>query len=340
MVLDPMVQVAIVKGTDPYETTLEALTLIKDEIQIPKEAVVLKPNLLITKTAPLVVTVPEVCVAVADFLMDVKKINQPILAEGTTIGNPPNTFESMKNNGYAPFQDRWIPVNLSLDMPSKWFPIYNVDDPRKLELGIAQTIVNCPFLVSIPKFKTHDVLGLTLSLKNLMGTLVTVRDASTTKILARETTNATSYMHGFGPKKPDKLSDALNVGPSKVALAINLNRLAKSVQPSLAIIDGIMAMEGDGPATKGTKKNLNLIIASTDFVAADTVATYIAGMDPLHIQYIHCAGLNGLGEYRLDHISILGESLDSIISPFQPHHLYPHAKFSQSQVSTLLNNIT
>ena len=340
MVLDTMTQVAIVKGTDPYETTLEALTLIKDEIQIHREPVVLKPNLLITKKAPLVVTAPEVCVAVADFLMDIKKINQPILAEGTTIGNPSNTFESMKNNGYAPFQDRWIPVNLTSEKPSKWFPIYNVDDPRKLELGIAQTIINCPFIVSIPKFKTHDVLGLTLSLKNLMGTLVAVRDKSTTKLLARETTNTTSYMHGFGPKKPDKLSDALNTGPSKVALAINLNRLAKVIQPSLAVIDGIVAMEGDGPATQGVKKNLNLIIASTDFIAADTVATYIAGMNPLHIQYIHCAGLNGLGEYRLDHISIIGESLDSITSPFRPHHLFQRAQFSETQTNTLLQNLT
>lgn len=340
MVLGTMVQVAVVKGTDPYETTLEALKLIKNEIKSPKEPVVLKPNLLLTEPFPLAVTDPEVCAAVADFLIDVKKINQIILAEGTTMGNPPNTFESMKNNGYTPFQDRWTPINLSIDLPSKWFPLYSVKYPRKLELGIAQTIMNCPFLVSIPKFKTHDVLGLTLSLKNLMGTLVQVRSADTQQIIACETTNTTAYMHGYGPKKPDKLSNALNIGPSKVALAINLNRLAKAVQPSLAIIDGIVAMEGNGPATKGIRKNLKLIIASTDFIAADTVTTYIAGMDPLHIQYIHCAGLNGLGEYRLDHISIIGESLDSIISPFQPHHLYQHAKFSETQISTLLSNIT
>jgi uncharacterized protein (DUF362 family) len=334
-----MVQVAVVKGTDPYETTLEALKLIGNEIKIPKAPVVLKPNLLLTENFPLVVTAPEVCAAVADFLIDVKKTKQIILAEGTTMGNPPDTFESMQNNGYTPFQDRWTPINLSIDPPSKWFPLYSVKDPRKLEIGIAQTIMNCPFLVSIPKFKTHDVLGLTLSLKNLMGTLVAVRDADTQQIIARETTKTTAYMHGYGPKKPDKLSDALNIGPSKVALAINLNRLAKVIQPSLAVIDGIVVMEGDGPA-QGVKKSLNLIIASTDFIAADTVATYIAGMNPLHIQYIHCAGLNGLGEYRLNHISIVGEPLDSITSPFAPHHLFQRAKFSEPQISTLLSNIT
>jgi len=98
-------------------------------------------------------------------------------------------------------------------------------------------------------------------------------------------------------------------------------------------------MEGDGP-TKGTKKNLKLIIASTDFIAADTVATHIAGMDPLHFQYIHQAGLMGLGEYRLYHITILGEPLDSAISPFNPHHLYFRSKFTDDQISDLKNNLT
>ena len=332
-----MVQVAVVRGTDPYDTTLAALKLLRDSIKIRREPVVLKPNLLVAKKAPLIVTAPEVCAAVADFLTSIKKISQVILAEGTTIGNPPDSCEAMKNNGYEPFQDRWIPVNLSSDPPSKWFPIYSPGYLGNWELGIARTISNCPFLISIPKFKTHDVLGLTLSLKNLMGSLVAVRDAETHQFIARETTNTTSYMHGFGSKKPDALSDALNTGPSKVALATNLIRLARTLQPQLAVIDGITAMEGDGP-TKGTKKNLGLIIASTDFIAADTVATHIAGIDPLHIQYIYQAGLAGLGEYRLDHISIIGESA-SLIFPFTPHHLYQQTKFTDSQIATLLSNI-
>ncbi|MDD1778844.1 MAG: DUF362 domain-containing protein, partial [Candidatus Helarchaeota archaeon] len=232
-----MVQVAVVRGTDPYETTLAALKLIKDNIKIQKEPVVLKPNLLVTKRAPLIVTAPEVCAAVADFLTDVKKIRQLILAEGTTIGNPPDSGAAMTNNGYEPFQDRWTPLNLSSEPPSKWFPSYSPGYPGNWELGIARTISKCPFLVSIPKFKTHDVLGLTLSLKNLMGSLVAVRDATTHQIIARETTNTTAYMHGFGPKKPFALSDAENTGPSKVALATNLIRLAQALQPQLAVID-------------------------------------------------------------------------------------------------------
>ena len=334
-----MARVALVRGNDPYETTLEALKLIADDIQISKSPVLLKPNLLMTKRDPLVVTNPEVCVAVADFLNESKHINDILLGEGTTGGTPPETFQSMRNNGYLSYLDRWEPYDLSKDFPKKWFPIFSQNPSLKLELGIAKTVFDCPYIVSIPKFKTHDVLGLTLSLKNFMGTLTTVRDKIMKQIIARETPNVCAYMHGFGNTKPDKLSDEQNTGLSKVALAINLDRLARTIQPSLAVIDGIEAMEGEGPS-QGTRKNLKLIIASTDFIAADTVATHIAGMDPLHFQYIHQAGLMGLGEHRLNHITILGESLDSAVSPLNPHHLYSRAKFTEDQISTLRKNLT
>ncbi len=336
-----MVRVAVVRGSDPYETTIEALKLIADDIRISEQPLILKPNLLLTKKAPLAVTNPKVCLAVADFFRDAKQILNIKLGEGTTGGVPPSTFESMQNNDYLTYFDHWEPVDLARDPPKHWFPIYSPGYPYEMhfKLGISQSICNCPYLVSIPKFKTHDVLGLTLSLKNLMGTLTTAQDVIFKKIVARETTNVCAYMHGFGNKKPDKLTDEENLGTSKVALATNLIRLARTVQPSLAVIDGIEVMEGKGPA-HGTKKKLGLIIASSDFIAADTVATHIAGMDPLHFQYIHQAGLMGLGENSLDHIKLLGESsLDSLISPFRPHHLFDRAKFSEDQITTLTNNL-
>ncbi len=334
-----MTRVAVVKGNDPYETTLEALNLIADDILVSQSEVLLKPNLLLTKKFPLAVTDPRVCAAVADFLREQKDIITIKLGEGTTGGNPPDTFESMNNNGYLPYQDRWQPIDFSKDIPGKWFPIYNPGNSRKLELGIAKTAIETPYLVSIPKFKTHDVLGLTLSLKNLMGTLTAARDAATKEIIDNETTRVCGYMHGFGNKKPDKLTDHQNTGPSKVALAINLIRLASTLLPNLAIIDGIEAMEGDGPGSHGTRKNLGMIIAGTDFIAVDSVASYIAGMDLSHFQYLYQAGLRGLGEFRLDLISIVGESIADIRSPFHPHRLYSHAKFTEDEIATLEQNL-
>ena len=146
-------------------------------------------------------------------------------------------------------------------------------------------------------------------------------------------------MHGFGDKRPHRLSDVENVGPSKLSLAINLVRMIKNIHPSLAIIDGVDAMEGDGPAFRGIHKKLGLIIASTDFIAADTITTYIAGMQPDDLQYIKQTGKLGLGKYQLDEIEIIGEKLDSVISPFKPHHLFPRAHFTSDEISILEKNI-
>ncbi|TFG04530.1 MAG: DUF362 domain-containing protein, partial [Promethearchaeota archaeon] len=228
-----MVQVSIVRGTDPYETTCEALSLISDSIQLSKiSQALLKPNLLMTKKNPIAVTHPGVCAAVADFLMERYDISQIRLAEGTTAGSPPSTLQSMENNGYSPYQDRWTPIDLVPDRPGIWFPILSPGYPHNIELGISKTIINCPYIVSIPKFKTHDVLGLTLSLKNGMGSLVAARDALTKKIIARTPAQVCSYMHGFGGKKPIDLTEAQNIGASKVALATNLLRFSMLFSPS------------------------------------------------------------------------------------------------------------
>ncbi len=330
-----MPRVAIARGTDPYKTTLVALRLLADDIPVPKPPLLLKPNLLMTKRNPIAVTNPKVCAAVADFLMEKNADCKISLGEGTTGGKPPDTFKSMKNNGYNPFQDRWNAVNLAKDLPGKWFPIYSPGISRQIELGISKFITDYSYIVSIPKFKTHDVLGLTLSLKNFMGTLVAARDAETKELIARETTNVCPFMHGFGVKPPNKLTTAQNTGLSKVALAINLLRLAKLVHPKLAIVDGIDAMEGDGPGNRGSKKSLGVIIAGTDFIAVDSVASHIAGMDLHHFQYIHQAGELGLGESRIEKISVIGEPLESITSPFEPHNLYSRAKFTHDEITLL-----
>ncbi len=334
-----MARVAIVRGNNPYETTKKALNLIRDDIKIEGSQALLKPNLLTTAEKSLAVTSPHICAAVADFLRDDKQIIDIQLGEGTTSGSPPNTFVSMRNNGYTDYLDRWEPVDFARDVPKKWFPIESPGILDEIQLGIAKTAIECPYLVSIPKFKTHDVLGLTLSLKNLMGTLTAARNFVTKKFLTQETSNVCGYMHGYGELKPDKLADEQIIGPSKVALAINLLRLAKIIQPSLAVVDGIEAMEGDGPLS-GTKKDLNLVITGTDFIAVDIVASHIAGFDPDHFQYLYQAGLLGLGECNIENITILGESLDSVCSPFKPHHLYPRAKFTPEEITTLKHHIS
>ncbi|MBD3230129.1 MAG: DUF362 domain-containing protein [Candidatus Lokiarchaeota archaeon] len=333
--------VAIVKGNQ-YNATKEALSLIKDQIKPPTGSrIVLKPNLLSSKRSKIVNTDPNVMLAIKDFFENQMNSKNILIAEGTTHGDPNEMKTAMENNDYFKIYSNWNCFDLNNDLPGTWFRIFEYNKDRGVEVALAKTIIDSNYIVSVPKFKTHDVLGLTLSLKNFMGTLVAAKDANG-NFIHNNTDEVCPLMHGFVDKRPHQLSDVENTGPSKLCLSVNLVRMIISIQPkapvidikpSLAVIDGVNAMEGDGPAFKGAKKDLGLIIASSDFIAADTIASYISGLYPL--KYIKRAGELGLGKYRLDQIEIVGEDLESSIAPFKPHHLFPKSKFSKEEVIKL-----
>ncbi|MHC1591301.1 MAG: DUF362 domain-containing protein, partial [Candidatus Helarchaeales archaeon] len=122
-------------------------------------------------------------------------------------------------------------------------------------------------------------------------------------------------------------------------LAVNTLRLAReffSRIPSLTILDGIKAMEGDGPV-RGLEKNLGLIIGGPDPVAVDSVASFIAGHE---ITYIKQARKIGIGESNIDKIEIIGvRNLESLVSPFKMHRLYSRSTFTAKELQ-ILDEIT
>jgi uncharacterized protein (DUF362 family) len=79
----------------------------------------------------------------------------------------------------------------------------------------------------------------------------------------------------------------------------------------LTIIDGIIAMEGQGPHA-GDPVEMNLILAGADTVAVDAVASAAMGFETEEIPAVRMAFTEGLGERRLDHIEIVGEPLEKV----------------------------
>lgn len=61
--------------------------------------------------------------------------------------------------------------------------------------------------------------------------------------------------------------------------------LTATVRPHLAIVDAVVAMEGDGPIM-GSPRSLGLIAMSTDLVALDATCARIIGLDPARIPYL------------------------------------------------------
>ncbi|MFH1198994.1 MAG: DUF362 domain-containing protein [Candidatus Omnitrophota bacterium] len=153
---------------------------------------------------------------------------------------------------------------------------------------LTTAIDNCDYIVSIPKFKTHGLTTLTGAVKNLFGLV-----SGTYK----------TEVH----KKYFIVDDFAGI----------LVDIYEKVKPALTIIDAITAMEGDGPGTSGSLRQLNLILASSDGVALDAAMARIMGVNPLDVLTNKIAYKRGLGELDFNKIEVKGEKLEDVIGkPF------------------------
>lgn len=97
-------------------------------------------------------------------------------------------------------------------------------------------------------------------------------------------------------------------------------------------MDGVLAMEGNGPASKDLI-NLGKIMAGNDSVAVDTVVAYIMGFPDLP-RTIALAAAKGYGICELSRINILGEL--QVIPGFK----LPQMDQYLTTVNTTMNSIT
>jgi uncharacterized protein (DUF362 family) len=142
------------------------------------------------------------------------------------------------------------------------------------------TIYNCDVLISVPRLKRHGSATVTISLKNMMGTI---------------TRSEMGRFHRIG------LSQCI----------ADLNTV---IRPNLAVVDATAAMTRTGP-TGGDMVEMNTIFASTDPVACDRIAAQrlhelerqldISSFDVDSVKHINAAAALGIGTNNLDEIQII-----------------------------------
>jgi ferredoxin len=76
--------------------------------------------------------------------------------------------------------------------------------------------------------------------------------------------------------------------------------------PDLFIMDAVLGMQGNGPASKDLR-HIGLVIASDNAVALDAVMARMTGLDPRNLPILTMAAKQGLGSIGKDDISIDGE---------------------------------
>ena len=88
-----------------------------------------------------------------------------------------------------------------------------------------------------------------------------------------------------------------------------LVELYRLISPSLTIIDGVLAMEGDGPSS-GKARKLGLLAAGVDAVAVDAVLADIIGFKEGQIDTTRIADETGAGNGSLSKINVTGDGAD------------------------------
>ncbi len=145
------------------------------------------------------------------------------------------------------------------------------------------SVAEADLVVSMPKLKTHHWVGMTAAMKNLYGVLPGIKYGWPKNVLH-------------------------HAGIPQTVFDINA-----SLPRTIAIVDGIECMEGDGPIL-GSAKHLGLIAIGQNPTAVDATCARIMGLDPRRISYLKLA--TRLGPLSDRHIPQRGETWQSLESPF------------------------
>lgn len=251
-------------------------------IAVRDKIVLLKPNLVEFDQRTCINTDPRLVLAVRELFL---KLGARAVWIGEGPGHRRDTWDLADQAGYR---------KIMPDFDSRFVDL-NLDDVRSvraygdsMDLFLPKTILNADLVVSVAKMKTHHWAAATLSMKNFFGIVP-------------------GSIYGW----PKNLLHYQGIDRS----IVELNRIVRN---TFAIVDGIVAMEGNGPI-QGTPVAAGVVVMGRDVAAVDATCARLMKLDPLKIKYLKEAaglGIAGLGAIEERQIEQRGESLSSLARPF------------------------
>ncbi|MBA7486890.1 hypothetical protein ES707_22452 [subsurface metagenome] len=237
----------------------------------PGERILIKPNVLIgTNPQKCVSTHPSVFKAVGTIL---KKACATV-----SYGDSPGFGRCEGNMRRAGLKQVADELGIILADFGKGKAVTHEKALLNKRFVLANAVMESDGLVSLPKLKTHGLTRLTGAIKNQFGCI------------------------------PGILKSQFHVKMSNpYDFATMLVDLTTLIKPRLYIMDGIMAMEGDGPRN-GKPKSLGALLFSSDPVALDAVACKIIDLDPTFVPTSKPGEKAGLGTYHYENIEVIGEN--------------------------------
>lgn len=256
-----------------YESATEAIDRVFElfPLELRAKRVLLKPNLLrSSKPEEGIITHPAFLKAV------VAKI-ESLGPASLVVGDNPGVFCYGANE--AAFRETGL-----MDAANGHY--LNIgNESRQVDfnpafaskIGISSAVLDSDIVISLPKFKTHGLTVISGAIKNSYGFLPGAQKARFHKTAGN----------------PERFQQML-VDIFKIRV------------PDLFIVDAILGMEGNGPASPDLR-DIGLILASDNAVALDSTIARMMGIEePGMLTFLRKAQEAGLGDYNAGSMEIIG----------------------------------
>jgi uncharacterized protein (DUF362 family)/Pyruvate/2-oxoacid:ferredoxin oxidoreductase delta subunit len=244
-----------------------------DGPEVKGKRVLVKPNILSdTDPAKCISTHPVVVEAMIRFLQS----NGATVLVGDSPAVHTQKFRGLKSGIFKVCETtgaRWIDFMID--------PV--VKTLRKGKIRIASVVDKVDLIISLPKFKNHELVYFTGAIKNTLG-----------------------LVPGFNKGKQHALHQDRNRFGE---FLVDLN---EAVTPDYFLMDGIMGMEGPGPG-RGFPVEIGLLLGSTNPLVLDITASRIAGYEPLLIPTSRVAFFRKKWLHSEDEIIYDGPEISSIV---------------------------
>lgn len=279
-------KISLTRSKDSYQGTFAALRLLEDQLR-PLMAKAKKPVIkvnFVTARRKLAATPVEAVGATIDFMRQYCEA-KILVAETATLGT---TEEAWRNYGYHRLKKIGGVELFDLE-DDKTFPLDFLDrKANPFAVPFSTTLRDSDLLVSLTRPKTHDTVVLTLTGKNIaVGGIIGQRGRVHQGKMIHE----------------------------------NLLRALEKVPPHLAVLDGTLGMEGDGPCF-GDPIKAGWAAASLDWLAMDTLGVYLMGDELENIGYLYLAKEKKMGKTFPREVEIIGENPQLLRRKFRPHPSY------------------
>jgi uncharacterized protein (DUF362 family)/NAD-dependent dihydropyrimidine dehydrogenase PreA subunit len=256
-----------------YETVRQAIDRAFElfPLEMRKKKILVKPNVLRASEAKEgIVTHPAVLRAVVEKVEAMKPAS-------LVVGDNPGLF------GYGDNEECFRKTGLMEAAKGYYQNIGN--DSLKMEfnpdfmsaVSVSRVAMDADVIISLPKFKTHGLTVISGAIKNSYGLLPGAQKAKLHKAAGN----------------PERFHELL----------VDVFKLRV---PDLFIVDAIIGMEGNGPASPDLRE-IGLILASDNAVALDAIIATMMGCEPSRLRFLQKAKLMGLGDYDLGKIDVVGE---------------------------------